>query len=92
MSEAKTWKVEFDTGFHRQLERIRHSDQLRILNFLQGRLVAQPDPLALAKRLQGTTRPLWRFRVGDYRIIAEIREKELVIVAVSVANRREVYR
>ena len=42
-------------------------------------------------KLSGTS-GLWRIRVGDYRVVYEIRDKELIVLVVSVAHRREVYR
>ncbi len=89
---VKAWRVELDPAFKEDIRRLSQADRIRILKFIQSRLVAQPDPRTLAGRMQGTRRPLWRFRVGDYRIIAEIREKELIVIAISVAHRREVYR
>ncbi|TNH92894.1 type II toxin-antitoxin system RelE family toxin [Aeromonas hydrophila] len=36
-------------------------------------------------------RTYWRYRVGDYRVICEIRDNEMVIVAVMVGHRRDIY-
>ncbi|HEY8750502.1 MAG TPA: type II toxin-antitoxin system RelE/ParE family toxin [Tepidisphaeraceae bacterium] len=73
----------------------------RELRRLDARTVRRVDASILA--LADTPRPpgcvklsgqlnLWRIRVGDYRIIYELHERELTIVIVSVAHRREVYR
>jgi mRNA interferase RelE/StbE len=86
------WKIEFDPGFANDLARLSRADQIRVLAFLQNRLSGHPDPTRLAKRLQGSARPLWRYRVGDLRIIAEIQESKLLIVAIMVAHRSKVYR
>nr|WP_245454983.1 type II toxin-antitoxin system RelE/ParE family toxin [Mesorhizobium sp. M9A.F.Ca.ET.002.03.1.2] len=53
---------------------------------------AHPNPRALAKRLTGTKEEAWRFRVGDYRIIAQFQDSRLVVLVVEIGNRREVYR
>jgi mRNA-degrading endonuclease RelE of RelBE toxin-antitoxin system len=42
------------------------------------------------KKLKG--RPAWRVRVGDYRILYEIHDRELVVIVVTIGHRREVYR
>jgi mRNA interferase RelE/StbE len=42
--------------------------------------------------LRGGERGRWRVRVGDYRIVYVIRDRELVVIVVRVAHRREVYR
>ncbi|UCI10186.1 type II toxin-antitoxin system RelE/ParE family toxin [Mesorhizobium sp. B1-1-8] len=50
------------------------------------------QPKTLAKRLTATKAEAWRFRVGDYRIIAQFQDSRLVVLIVEVGNRREVYR
>ena len=39
-----------------------------------------------------TLNGMWRYRIGDYRLLAEIRDDELLILALEVGHRREVYR
>jgi len=50
------------------------------------------DPRSRGKALVGNLAGLWRYRVGDYRIICDIEDGRLVILVVDVAHRREVYR
>ena len=49
------------------------------------------DPRSRGKALTGNLAGLWRYRVGDYRIICDIEDGVLVILVVDVAHRREVY-
>jgi mRNA interferase RelE/StbE len=64
---------------------------------LRQRIAARIDALAEnprpsgVKKLQGST-DTWRFRVGDYRVLYEIRDRQLLILVVKVGHRREVYR
>ena len=60
----------------------------RILARLAG-LEANPRPPDV-KKLKG--RPAWRIRVGDYRVIYEIHDRELQILVITVGHRREIYR
>lgn len=55
------------------------------------RLSGMDDPTAPCKALSGPLTGLWRYRVGDYRIILEIRRAEVVIVAVDLGHRSDVY-
>jgi mRNA interferase RelE/StbE len=48
------------------------------------------DP-RLGKPLQGELRPFWSYRVGDYRVVYEIRNQELVVLVVMLGHRREIY-
>lgn len=51
------------------------------------------DPRRLGRPLKGSEfNEYWRFRVGDYRILCDIREAELVILALAVGHRKEIYR
>ncbi|TIM47652.1 MAG: type II toxin-antitoxin system RelE/ParE family toxin [Mesorhizobium sp.] len=79
------WRVEFTRQAEKDIERLSTKDQRRILEFL-------PNPRALAKRLTATKQEAWRFRVGDYRIIAQFEDSRFVVLVVEVGNRREVYR
>lgn len=55
------------------------------------RLATLDDPTRVCKGLSGPLAGLWRYRVGDYRIICDIRRDEVVIVAVDLGHRRNIY-
>jgi mRNA interferase RelE/StbE len=55
------------------------------------RVLTQPDPRNLAKRLQGNDGDEWRFRVGNHRVICAFIDHELILV-LRLGHRREVYR
>ncbi len=59
----------------------------RLRNGLE-RLAESPR---LGKPLQGSLAPFWSYRVGDYRVIYEIRDAELHVLVVMLGHRREVY-
>ena len=50
------------------------------------------DPRSRGKALTGNLAGVWRYRVGDYRILCDIEDGRLVVVVVDVAHRREVYK
>ena len=70
--------------------------QKRILKFLYERLLASRDPnfdpRALGKALVGEMQGLWRYRVGDYRLICRIEDRAVTILVLEVGHRREIYR
>ena len=49
------------------------------------------NPRALGKALVGNHKGRWRYRIGDYRLICEIKDEELVILAISVGHRSSIY-
>jgi mRNA interferase RelE/StbE len=77
----------------RGLRRIRQGDP-----HSYGRVVAQIEALAVDPRPNGSTRltgyrpPAWRLRVGEYRIVYEIHDRDVLVIVVNVAPRGEVYR
>jgi len=85
------WNVEFLDTAKRQLRKTDKTWQAAILDYLEDEIAPLQDPRSRGKALAGDKRGLWRYRVGDYRILCEIRDTELVITAVAIGHRREVY-
>lgn len=88
---TKTWGIEFSPECEKEWDRLDSSVQKRMLDFLSERIQRNEDPRLLAKPLAGNMKHFWRYRVGDYRIVWELKEKEMIISVVRVAHRRHVY-
>ena len=87
------WRIEFERSALRELERLEPQAAQRILKFLHRRIATREDPRSLGQALQGSRLgEFWKYRVGDYRVIARIEDGEVRILVVSIGNRREVYR
>jgi mRNA interferase RelE/StbE len=86
------WQIEFSPEAEKQLSKIDREFARRIITFLRDRIEKIEDPRSLGKSLKGVLREFWRYRVGDYRIIAKIESDRMVILVVRVAHRRDVYR
>jgi mRNA interferase RelE/StbE len=87
-----TWTVEFTPKARKDLARLPVADQRRIGDFLNKRAAVHKNPRSLAKRLTGVKEELWRFRVGDFRIIVQFQDARIVILVLAIGNRREDYR
>ena len=85
------WKIEFDRGARRELEKLDKTASGRILRFLHERIGTLDDPRKVGERLQGTLREFWKYRVGDYRLICSLRDDLMVVVVVRVGHRRDIY-
>lgn len=84
------WTVEFAAKADKQIDKLNRSDAARIGKYL--REVSQlEDPRSRGHVLTGNLGGLWRYRVGDWRVIARIEDQRLVIVVLEVGHRREVY-
>ena len=87
------WRIELDPAAERELGKLDPPVARRILVFLHGRLAPLDDPRSLGEALKGSRLgELWKYRVGDYRIIASIEDAAVRILVIRVGNRREVYR
>lgn len=85
--------IELDPAAVKQMAKIGKADAVRIRNFLRDRLAPLDNPRSLGKALQGTKfAGVWRYRVGDYRILCQIIDQRLVVLVVAVAHRSDVYR
>ena len=84
------WSIELAVDVQRQFRKFDPQVVRRLRSALRV-IATLDDPRSKGKPLTGTLRGLWRYRVGDYRIICDIRDAELIIVAVAVGHRRDVY-
>jgi mRNA interferase RelE/StbE len=87
------WKIEFSEPADRELNRLDPKQSRRILKFLLGIVAKLDDPRSVGKPLQGPHfGELWRYRVGDFRIICKLRDEVLVVLVVQIGPRRDIYR
>lgn len=92
-SASLAWRIEFTTSAKKELAKLDPPVARRLLVFLRDRLAQLENPRSLGEALKGARLgDLWKYRVGDYRIIALIEDEALCILVVRVGNRREVYR
>jgi mRNA interferase RelE/StbE len=87
------WKIELETLADKELGKIDPQVRRRILRFLFDRVALLEDPRSIGDALAGAELgEYWKYRVGDYRIIAYIDDKKIIITVVKIGNRKEVYR
>jgi mRNA interferase RelE/StbE len=89
---ASEWRIEFDSAAAKELKALGASEQRRILKFLRDRVATREDPRRMDHALTGEFSGLWRYRVGDYRLIVAIEDKHLVVLVLRIGHRRQVYR
>lgn len=87
------WSIELGPRAQRQLKQLDPQVARRLSRFLFERIAPLDDPRSIGEALKGSELgELWKYRVGDYRIIASIEDKLVRILVVGIGNRREVYR
>ena len=86
------WTIEYAETAKKQLRKLDKAAARRIVDFMDERVAPSDDPRALGKALRGPLGDLWRYRVGDYRILCDIQDGVLTVLVLQLGNRREVYR
>ena len=86
------WTIEYAGSVQKSVRRLDRQVQRRIRDFLETRLAGMEDPRRIGLPLHGKPHQnLWRYRVGDYRIIAQINDRNIRILIVRIAHRRHAY-
>jgi mRNA interferase RelE/StbE len=86
------WTIEYAETAKKQLRKLDKPAARRIVDFMDERVASSDDPRALGKALKGSLGSLWRYRVGDYRVLCDIQDSVLTVLVLQIGNRREVYR
>ena len=86
------WRIEFVPAAAKELKKLGTAEAARIIATLEDRIALLDDPRTLGSALTGDLGGLWRWRIGDYRVVARIEDERITILIVRVAHRRTVYR
>ena len=87
------WGVEYGKDAAKEIAKFDRQIAQRIIQFMGGRVAKLDNPRSIGEALTGSKLgDYWKYRVGDYRIIAEIQDAKLIVQVVRVGNRREVYK
>jgi mRNA interferase RelE/StbE len=85
------WAYRFDARALKELKKLGHPAQRDILAYLDDRVAGAADPRRFGKGLKADLSGLWRYRVGDYRILCQIKDRELTVLVVAVGHRKDIY-
>ncbi len=86
------YKVEFTESAVKQLKKLDKQTVRVIKNWVIKNLVNSTDPRLHGKALKGNLNGIWRYRVGDYRLLATIKEDIITIYIFEIGHRREIYK
>ena len=85
------WTVKLNKKSEKELSKLDKQTQIKITNFLLE-LEKKSNPRESGRALKGDLGLFWRYRVGDYRIISQIKDDEIIILVLTIGHRKEVYR
>ncbi|WP_045211716.1 type II toxin-antitoxin system RelE family toxin [Desulfonatronovibrio magnus] len=86
------WTIRYLKSARKDALKLDPQSRLRIRNYLEKRVAKLDDPKTAGEPLKGNLAEFWRYRVGPYRVICEIRNQELVILVIRVRHRKEAYK
>jgi mRNA interferase RelE/StbE len=87
------WRIEFEASAKKELSKLDKQAARRILAFFRERVARLENPRTLGAALKGPRfGEFWKYRIGDYRVIAHIEDELLLILVVRIGDRKEVYR
>lgn len=85
------WTINYSDRALKSLRKMDKQNARRIVDFMDLRIAVATNPRKSGRALKGELGEFWRYRVGDYRILCEIRDDELIILVATIGHRREVY-
>ena len=88
----KSYHVEYDKVAQKAIDKLDTSVRKRILTYINNNLEGCEDPRFHGSNLVNHPEGNWRYRVGNYRIIADIQDDKVVILVVNVDKRNDVYK
>ena len=86
------WRLVFSKRAEKQLSKMDAGMRRIIVAWLLKNVDGCDDPRAHGKGLTGNLSGAWRYRIGDYRVLCDIRDDKLVVLALEIGHRREVYK
>ena len=86
------WTIEYTDTAKAQLRKLDRQMARRIVDYMDERVAALDNPRSAGRALAGPLGGLWRYRVGNSRVICDIQDGVLRVLVVKIGDRREVYR
>jgi len=85
------YTVEYTKKAVKDLKKLDKYTRALILSWIEKQLVGCEDPRVHGKALTANRSGQWRYRVGDYRIIANIQDEKIIILVLEIGHRRDIY-
>ena len=86
------YHLEFTKSFVKDIKKLDRYTQRLVYSWVKKNLDGIENPRTIGKALTGNLKGKWRYRIGDYRMLCVIEDDRLLIVAISIAHRRQIYK
>ena len=88
----RKYTVRYKRRVQKMLSKMDNQVQIRIKNWINKNLEGCENPRVHGHALEGDLRTFWRYRVGDYRIVADIQDDQILILIVEIDKRNDIYK
>ena len=86
------WTIEYADTANAQLRKLDRDAAVRIRNYMNRNVAPLDNPRRRGRVLTGPMAGLWRYRVGNYRVVCDIQDRFLRVLVISVGTRDTIYR
>ncbi|MBS9783327.1 MAG: type II toxin-antitoxin system RelE/ParE family toxin [Pasteurella sp.] len=88
-----SFSIETTSQFDKDFKKLDRHTQLLIKSWIiKHQDTLSDNPRVLGKALKGNLKDFWRYRVGNYRLLAKIQNDELILLLIKVGHRKKIYR
>jgi mRNA interferase RelE/StbE len=87
-----SYRVETTSRFDKEFKKLDHYTKRMIKAWIEKNLISSTDPRQHGKAITANSSGQWRYRIGDYRLICLIKDEKLVIIALNIGHRSDVYK
>ena len=88
-----TWEIKYTESALRQLKKLDKPIARKVLDLMDERIAHMENPRSVGKNLVGPKiGSYWRYRIGDVRVICDIKDSQLVVLVIELGHRKEIYR
>ncbi|WP_151409789.1 type II toxin-antitoxin system RelE family toxin [Anaerococcus sp. Marseille-P9784] len=87
-----TYKLLISDDVSKKIKKMDKHLALMLTREMKAKLDGLENPRSIGKALVGQNKGLWRYRIGAYRVICDIRDDELIVLAIDVGHRKNIYK
>jgi len=85
------WKIEISETAKKQLKKLAPKARTDIASYLRQRIAIDENPRRFGAALQSNLKGLWKYRVGDYRLLCDIQDERILVLVLEIGHRRKIY-
>lgn len=90
--ESQTWKIEISDTALKQFSKLDKPIAKKIFKWLEERIYSNANPRLWGKQLKGSDLgDMWRYRIGDYRVLCLIKDNVVTVQIITVGHRKDIY-